>query len=57
MLDLENSQWKVREDITCYMSTLIIDDKTSIIYGLDMFFISEKYIVFKLLPKNSFFVK
>jgi len=33
---------RVREDITCYMCTLIIDHKRPIIYGLNKFFIHGK---------------
>jgi len=51
----ENSKGRVREGITCCMRTLIIDHKTPIIYDLNMFFIFEKWVIFILLPKNSFF--
>ena len=37
ILDPEKSEGRVREDITCYMCTLIIDRKTPIIYGLNKF--------------------
>ena len=40
ILEPENSEGKVRECITCYMCTLIIDRKTLIIYGLNKFFMS-----------------
>ena len=32
----------MKEDITCYVCTLIINRKTPIIYGLNKFFIPEK---------------
>ena len=38
----KNSEGRVREDITCYMCTLIIDRKILIIYDLNKFFILEK---------------
>ena len=53
----QDSEKKVRKYITCYMYTLIIDRKKLIIYGLNKIFISKEQVIFKLLPKNSFFVK
>jgi len=42
MVRIENSEGRVSEDIICYMCTLIIDCKTSIIYGLNKFFRLDK---------------
>ena len=39
ILSSDNSEERVREDITCYMCILIIDRKTPIIYDLNKFFI------------------
>ena len=38
ILDVENSEGRVRKSITYQMCTLIIDRKTPIIYGLNKFF-------------------
>jgi len=40
ILGLENSEGRVRKDITCYICTLDINHKTLIIYGLNKFFMS-----------------
>ena len=42
ILNLEDSERRVREDIICYMCTLIIECKTPIIYDLNRFFIPKK---------------
>ena len=56
-MGLENIDEKVKKCIIWYMCTLIIDRKISFIYGLNKFFIPEKYVIFISLPKNSLFVK
>ena len=45
----------MKEDITCYVCTLIINRKTPIIYGLNKFFIREKIYHFQISTKYSFF--
>ena len=55
ILGQENSEGRVREDITCCMRTLIIDCKAPIIYDLNMFLIPRKYVFFKLQLNILFF--
>jgi len=52
----KNNEGRVREDITPYMYTLIIDRKTLIIYGLNNFFILEKIDYFHITTWKFIFL-
>ena len=57
ILGLENSEGRVREDIKCYICTLIIDRKTPIIYDLNKFSYLKNRSFSYCYLKIHFFIK